>query len=174
MDRATIEPAIRSVLTEIHSKLNEAARIAKAAEACASAGSVAEGVTVSMDIEQLIYEVGRLQDAASLLNRLSRQYRRKIQDAMTQLETVVRGMEQFGSRPGTPVEECIKAVQSCQLYVGVFGMRYGSIPDGHDKSMTNIEYDEAQRLGLPSLIYLLNENHSIPAKDVEVGEGAEK
>ena len=32
MDRATIEPAIRSVLTEIHSKLNEAARIAKAAE----------------------------------------------------------------------------------------------------------------------------------------------
>ena len=73
MDRATIEPAIRSVLTEIHFKLNEAARIAKAAEACALAGSVVEGVTVSMDIEQLIYEVGRLQDAASLLNRLSRQ-----------------------------------------------------------------------------------------------------
>ena len=73
MDRATIEPAIRSFLTEIHSKLNEAARIAKAAEACALAGSVVEGVTVSMDIEQLIYEVGRLQDAASLLNRLSRQ-----------------------------------------------------------------------------------------------------
>jgi hypothetical protein len=30
------------------------------------AGSAAEGVTVSMDIEQLIYEAGRLQDAASL------------------------------------------------------------------------------------------------------------
>jgi hypothetical protein len=73
MDRATIEPAIRIVLTEIHSKLNEAARIAKAAETCALAGSIAEGVTVSMDIEQLIYEVGRLQDAASLLNRLSLQ-----------------------------------------------------------------------------------------------------
>jgi hypothetical protein len=29
-------------------------------------------VSVSMDIEQLIYEAGRLQDAASLLNRLSR------------------------------------------------------------------------------------------------------
>ena len=41
------------------------------AEACAVAGSVAEGVTVSMDIEQLIYEAGRLHDAASLLNRLS-------------------------------------------------------------------------------------------------------
>ena len=73
MDRATIEPAIRIVLTEMHSKLNEAARIAKAAEACALAGSIAEAVSVSMDIEQLIYEVGRLQDAASLLNRQSRQ-----------------------------------------------------------------------------------------------------
>jgi hypothetical protein len=72
MDRATIEPTIRNVLTEIHCKLNEAAGIAKAAEACALAGSIAEGVTVSMDIEQLIYEAGRLQDAASLLNRLSR------------------------------------------------------------------------------------------------------
>jgi len=72
LDHATIEPAIRIILTEIHSKLNEAARVAKAAEACALAGSIAKGVAVLMDIEQLIYEAGRLQDAASLLNRLSR------------------------------------------------------------------------------------------------------
>ena len=69
MDHATI----KIVLTEIHSKLNEAARIAKAAEACALVGSITEGVSVSMDIEQLIYEAGRLQDAVSLLNRLSRE-----------------------------------------------------------------------------------------------------
>jgi hypothetical protein len=73
MDRATIESAIKILLTEIHSKLGEAARIAKAAEACALAGSVAEGVAVSMEIEQLIYEAGRLGDAASLLSRLSRE-----------------------------------------------------------------------------------------------------
>ena len=73
MDRATIEPAIRILLNEIHSRLSEAARIAKAAEACALAGCIAEGVTVSMDIEQLIYEASRLQDAAALLNRLSRE-----------------------------------------------------------------------------------------------------
>jgi hypothetical protein len=73
MDHAAIEPAIKIILGEIRSKLNEAARIAKAAEACALAGSLAEGVSVSMDLEQLIYEAGRLQDAASLLNRLSRE-----------------------------------------------------------------------------------------------------
>src|SRR3954469_8747272 len=74
MDRATIEPAIKLLLTEIHTKLNEAVRIAKAAEACALAGSVAEGVTVSMDIEQLIYEADHLLGAASLLNRLWKKY----------------------------------------------------------------------------------------------------
>jgi hypothetical protein len=73
MDRPTIEPAIKILLSEIHSKLSDAARIAKAAEACADAGSISEGVTISMDIEQLIYEAGRLQDAVSLLNRLGRE-----------------------------------------------------------------------------------------------------
>ena len=71
MDRAIIEPAIKTLLTEIHSKLGEAVRIAKAAEACALAGSISEAISVSMDIEQLIYEAGQLHDAASLLNRLA-------------------------------------------------------------------------------------------------------
>ncbi len=73
MDRAVTEKAITIILIEIHLRLDEAARIAKAAEACAVAGSIAEGVSVSMDIEQILYEAGRLQDAASLLNRLSKE-----------------------------------------------------------------------------------------------------
>ncbi len=101
-------------------------------------------------------------------------YRRKAQEALTQLETVVRGMEQFGSKPGSPVEECVQVVRSCRLYIGVFGMRYGSVPDGYDKSMTHLEYDEAQSLKLPSLIYILDDNHPIPPKDVEIGPGTEK
>ena len=71
MDRTATDQTIKVLLSQIHRRLDDAARIAKAAEACASAGSVAEGVSVSMDIEQLIYEAGRLQDAASLLNRLA-------------------------------------------------------------------------------------------------------
>lgn len=71
MDRTATDHTIKVLESEIHRRLDDAARIAKAAEACASAGSVAEGVSVSMDIEQLIYEAGRLQDAASLLSRLA-------------------------------------------------------------------------------------------------------
>ena len=73
MERASIESAIKLIIAEIHTRLNEAARIAKAAEVCVQNGAIGEGVEVSMDIEQLIYEAGRLQDAASLLNRLNRE-----------------------------------------------------------------------------------------------------
>jgi len=63
--------AIKLCLAEIGSKLDEASRLARAAEACVLAGSVAEGIEVSMDIEQLIYEAGRLHDAVSLMHRLT-------------------------------------------------------------------------------------------------------
>jgi hypothetical protein len=42
MDRVVTEKAITIILTEIHLRLDEATRIAKAAEACALAGSIAE------------------------------------------------------------------------------------------------------------------------------------
>lgn len=72
MDRNQIEPTIKSILAEIHQRTVEASRIAKAADACAQAGSIDEAVTVSMDLEQIFYEAGRLQDAASLLKRLAK------------------------------------------------------------------------------------------------------
>lgn len=71
MDRNYIEPTIKSILAEILQRMVEAARIARAADACAQAGSVDEGVSVSMELEQILYEASRLQDAASLLRRLS-------------------------------------------------------------------------------------------------------
>jgi hypothetical protein len=71
MDRNYIEPAIKSILAKILQRMVEATRIAKAADACAQAGSVDEGVSVSMELEQIFYEASRLQDAASLLKRLS-------------------------------------------------------------------------------------------------------
>ena len=71
MVKRDFDDAVTACFSKIHSRLAEATRIAKAAEACAQAGSVGEAVTISMDIEQLIYEAGRLHEAASLMNRLS-------------------------------------------------------------------------------------------------------
>jgi hypothetical protein len=72
MDAQVAETAIKVYLREIHSRLSEAAGIAKAADACAKAGNADKGVHVALDIEQLCYEATRLLDAASLINRLAK------------------------------------------------------------------------------------------------------
>ena len=71
MNTAAMNESITICLGEIRSKLDEAAGIARAAEACAAAGSIAQGIEVSMDIEQLIFDAGRLHDAVSLMHRLT-------------------------------------------------------------------------------------------------------
>ena len=102
-------------------------------------------------------------------------HRKAVRDALHQLETIVRGMEYFGSKPRSPVEECLAVVRSCSVYIGIFAMRYGSIPKGYDLSMTHLEYEEAQRIELPSLIYLIDvENQPVLPKHVETGVGAQK
>ena len=73
MDAAVAEPAIKAYLKEIHTRLDEAASIAKAANACAEAGNADKGVQVALDIEELIHEATRLLDAATLINRLAKQ-----------------------------------------------------------------------------------------------------
>lgn len=102
-------------------------------------------------------------------------YRGAVREALHRLETIVRGMEYFGSKPGAPVDECLSVVRTCKVYIGIFGMRYGSIPDDYDKSMTHLEYEEAQRSALPSLIYIIDEEKQpILPKYVETGIGAER
>jgi hypothetical protein len=73
MDAQVAEIAIKAYLKEIHTRLNESAGIAKAAHACADAGDADRGVQVALDIEQLVYEASRLLDAASLINRLTKE-----------------------------------------------------------------------------------------------------
>lgn len=72
MNTAAMNESIKICLGEIRSRLDEAASIARAAEACAMAGGIAQGIEVSMDIEQLIFDAGRLHDAVSLMHRLTR------------------------------------------------------------------------------------------------------
>lgn len=54
-------------------------------------------------------------------------------------------------------------------------MRYGSVDPESGKSFTHLEYEETQRLNLPSLIYLMDEERQpvLPA-NVDVGASGEK
>jgi hypothetical protein len=72
MDAQAAELTIRAYLTEVRDRLDKAAGIARAANACAGAGFYDKAVEITMDIEQPIYEVTTLLNAASLIHRISK------------------------------------------------------------------------------------------------------
>lgn len=54
-------------------------------------------------------------------------------------------------------------------------MRYGHIDEASGKSLTQLEYEEAQAIRLPSLIYVMDENtHAVLPKHVDTGISADK
>jgi hypothetical protein len=71
MDAANAEIVIRDFFKDIRSRLDEVASIAKAAEACADAGNIKTAVEIALGIDQPLYEVTTLLNAASLINRIS-------------------------------------------------------------------------------------------------------
>jgi hypothetical protein len=73
MDAQAAELTIKSYLTEVRSRLDKAAGIARAAHACAGAGFCDKAVEITMDIEQPLYEVTTLLNAVSLINRISKE-----------------------------------------------------------------------------------------------------
>jgi hypothetical protein len=73
MDAELVEATIKLYLTEIRNRLDKAAGIGRAADACAGAGFYEKGLEVALDTEQLLYEAATLLNAASLINRIARQ-----------------------------------------------------------------------------------------------------
>ena len=72
MDATTVQMTTKAYLAEIRQRLDEAASIANAAQACADAGNSKQGIAIALDVEQLVYEVDTLLNAASLINRISK------------------------------------------------------------------------------------------------------
>lgn len=102
-------------------------------------------------------------------------HRQLVREAIGRLEFNSKAMEFFGALPETPKEECLRFVRSANAYVGIFAMRYGFIDPETGKSLTQLEYEEAQAIRLPSLIYVIDEEtHPVLPKHVETGSSAEK
>lgn len=76
--------------------------------------------------------------------------------ALKKIEHDAKGMEGYAAADARPVELCRADVARCDGYIGILGARYGWVPDGYDgKSITQLEYEEAGRRGLPRLMFLM-------------------
>jgi hypothetical protein len=94
--------------------------------------------------------------------------REAIERALHQMrDAEFSGMEYFGSRPDKPKAVCLQEVSQGNVYIGIFAHRYGYIDPESGLSMTELEYRQARRTGIPCLIYLKDESVPIPDEYIE-------
>jgi hypothetical protein len=72
MDAELVEATLKMHVKEMRERLECAAGIGKAAQACADAGNIEKAIEIALDVEQLIYEVNTFLNAASMINRISK------------------------------------------------------------------------------------------------------
>ena len=85
-----------------------------------------------------------------------------------------RIMEHLPAMDAGAIVPSLHMGDEADVSVGIFAFRYGTVPDGHDISITEMEYDRAVELKKPRLIFFMHEAHPVTRKDVEVGAGAEQ
>jgi hypothetical protein len=76
-------------------------------------------------------------------------------------------MEYYTAEDTRPLDKCLRDVDACDLYICLVAWRYGYVPDGHQYSITELEYRRAVRAGKPCLAFLLDEEASWPFSRVE-------
>jgi hypothetical protein len=52
-------------------------------------------------------------------------------------------MEHLPASDADAIAESLRMVDEADVYVGVFGYRYGHIPEGRDRSISEMEVDRA-------------------------------
>lgn len=78
----------------------------------------------------------------------------------------VVAMEFFHATESSCKEECLQQLSACDLVVGIYGKRYGSIDSETGLSMTEIEFDYAIEQGIPLLAFVQrNDNRDVQETD---------
>ena len=86
-------------------------------------------------------------------------YRVEVSMLLNSMGFEVHGMENFGSRTESPLQTCLNELRLCKIFIGVLGMKYGSIDKSSDKSFIEIEYEAAkENPSVEILFYLINED----------------
>ncbi len=83
-------------------------------------------------------------------------------------------MEHLPALDSNAVDISLRMVDAAEVYIGILAFRYGSVPEGAEISITEMEYNRAVEQGKPRMIFLMHDDHPIRPRDMETGPGAVK
>ncbi len=103
------------------------------------------------------------------------EHREAVQKAIRQLGGTDISMENFGARDERPKAECLRLIrEEADLFVGIYAHRYGYVPHGEQKSITESEYDAAGNQNLSRFIYLVDDEIAWKPTFIDQGTLGEK
>jgi HEAT repeat protein len=103
------------------------------------------------------------------------EHRTAVMDACLRQGVMPKMMEHLSAADADAIRISRALVEESDLYIGVLGVRYGEIPEGHEKSITEMEYDWALERQIPRLMFVIDaKKHAVPPDQVEMGAGAER
>src|SRR6266404_134750 len=84
-------------------------------------------------------------------------------------------MEDLPARDADAIRVSLEMVDKADVYLGIFAWRYGHVPEGHDISITEMEFNRAVEHGIPILVFLIHKHHPITIEMVtREGDEAKK
>lgn len=101
------------------------------------------------------------------------EHRQEVIEAIEKLDYHPVVMESHGARTDADViDASLQMVGKSAAYVGLISSKYGQTPycaarNPGKRSITELEFDEATRLGRPILLFIMGEDHQIKKADVE-------
>lgn len=87
--------------------------------------------------------------------------------ALRKLRHQIVSMEDYSAESRPPLDKCLADVRSCDIYVGIFAWRYGYVPPGESKSITELEFRQAVAAKKTCLIFLLADDAPWPRNQIE-------
>jgi hypothetical protein len=117
---------------------------------------------------------GRLSAMISSTARDLPAHRKEVSEACLRQGIFPLMMEHLPASDAEAIAVSLRMVDEAGLYLGVIAHRYGYVPAGHRRSLTEMEYDRAVERQRPRLIFLMHDDHPVRAAEVEKGEGASR
>ena len=100
------------------------------------------------------------------------EHREVVRNACLRQSIMPSMMEYWPAIDTDGIAASLKKVDEADIYIGVFAHRYGYVPKGKNVSVTEMEYNQAVKRGIPRLIFLIDEDHSLNISQIEIEAAA--